>query len=255
MAAATGLWPEDSLAEVFTAFGSKRLGQLVVGRRARRSSIPGEPIPEHQPWTCEDLSAFGSRRLGKLIAGRRWELVEREPNMPLAIDAHASCEQLRRRRKARSLPRHARRCGEWENASDFVIGKALGASRQASECLRARSSPPAGKAGASLWRQLADARRPRWPGGCLSSSKPRLMLHGLCCSISPVGPKDFPAVRDEDEAPMGSKTDLDDLPAVATPPSGVARARPRASSQHAHRGQPRRHARRAFSDAPVALDM
>mmetsp|Transcript_58524 Transcript_58524/g.169805 ORF Transcript_58524/g.169805 Transcript_58524/m.169805 type:complete len:383 (-) Transcript_58524:285-1433(-) len=68
MAAATGLWPEDSLAEVFTAFGSKRLGQLVVGRRARRSSIPGEPIPEHQPWTCEDLSAFGSRRLGKLVA-------------------------------------------------------------------------------------------------------------------------------------------------------------------------------------------
>jgi len=48
------------LVEVFTAFGSRRLGKLLVGRKAR-------------DWVGEDLTAFGSRRIGQLVAGRRWK--------------------------------------------------------------------------------------------------------------------------------------------------------------------------------------
>jgi len=48
-----------SFLEEVTAFGSKRLGQLVVGRREARD------------WVSEDLTAFGSRRLGRIVARRR----------------------------------------------------------------------------------------------------------------------------------------------------------------------------------------
>jgi len=65
----------DSFVEVVTAFGSRRLGRLLVGRQVRQRVSPTEAIPEACPSTWEDFTAFGSRRLGKLIVGRHWAVM------------------------------------------------------------------------------------------------------------------------------------------------------------------------------------
>jgi len=162
-----------------------------VGRKARRCIISHEVIPEHSPWTCEEFSAFGSRRLGKLIVGRRWECMHASAReckgvglleiSPVLLGRPSHGDLLRQKKNKR-----LRDTGDGEALSTWANRMVL---ETRAGCQRPSHRPAdslwsTARATATRWHQVALARQPRWATACLSGSSSRLMLRGLHRTMS-----------------------------------------------------------------------